>query len=89
MASEVYEYVPNCSSFIKNRGTQIVQSKHLRFFPPSGPLKFVTMDIFVMLPRRKLGNPFMLVISYSYMKLMCATAMSTTTAQQVATRFLD
>lgn len=63
MASDVYEYVIICTSYVKNRGKQYVYAKHLKLFPPSGPLEFVAMDIIGPLPRTIHGNEFVLVIT--------------------------
>lgn len=50
--------------------------RHLKLFPVTTPLQFVTMDILIRLPNTTNGNPFVIVMTKSYSKLTRAVPQS-------------
>lgn len=89
MANDVYQVVKESNSCARMRGTRHAHQKHLRLFPANGPLEFVAMDLLGPLPKTTKGNQNVLVITARYSKLTRAVPLTKTTANHVATAFLE
>lgn len=88
MAIDVYETVINCATCASiNEPTKL--KRHLQFFPASGPLKYVAVDILGSLSRTKNGNEYIIVMTDRYLKIKCAIPTSKTAAAHVGNVFVD
>lgn len=88
MADNVYMTVGNCHSSAKDRAW-LKRKCHLKQFYASGPLPFITMDIFSLLPRTNTCNEIIIVITDLYTKLPQAIPSSRTTALHVLSIIVD
>jgi Integrase zinc binding domain len=89
MHKEVEETVRHGTVCAKNRVTERKRTSFLKLFPASGPLDFVTINIFGPLPKTEHGNRFLLVISDRFSKLTRTVPLRTITALGVAKAFCD
>jgi transposase InsO family protein len=75
--------------YAKNRVTERKSASFLKFFPASGPLEFVAMDILGPLQKTEHGNRFLLVISDRFSEITRSVPLRTITALGVAKSFCD
>lgn len=61
----------------------------MHLFRPTEPLEFVAIDILELLPRTKIGNQFVVVMTNRFSKLTEAIWTTKTTATTVATIFIN
>lgn len=88
MANYVYAAVKDCRSCGQNCQTNKNQ-RNLCLFPPSGPFKYVVMNILGPLPKIEFGNQFTVVMTDQYTKVTKAIPTALTAAFAVAKIFVD
>jgi hypothetical protein len=64
------------------------QDKHLKLFPPSQPLEFISLDILGPLPVTMSGNKYLLVLGDRYSKAMRVVAVPNITTETLARDFV-
>lgn len=68
MAADVYSMVKSCTDW-PSTGTIFGQQRGPERFPPSGSLKFVTIDIHGPLVQTRFGGQYVVIITNTYGKL--------------------
>ena len=89
MASDAEHHVATCRTCVQATGVRRKKQHKTRLFPPTGPLQDVAMDLLGPLPKTRLGNQYVLVITDRFSKLTRAIPMAKTTAPFIAAVFLN
>ena len=88
MTGDVQDYVANCQSSLRTKGTQYRLRRELRLFSATERLVFVTLDPLGPLLKSQSGHDHVLVIPDRFTKLTCAVPLKSTTSQVVTDAFL-
>ncbi len=87
--NDVEDYVSNCVSCAKTRGTVRKHQSTLKLFPSHYPLQDVAMDLVGPFKKTRSGKKFILVITDRYSNLTRSVSMAKTKAPDIAAAFLN
>ena len=63
MINDLVEHVCTCHTCIQAKGTKGKKQHKTKLFPPTGPLEYISIDLFGPLPKTKNKNQFISVIT--------------------------
>lgn len=89
MYSDIKDYVNNCSSCAKSRGTSRHSQSKLKLFPAKYPLESVAMGLVGPLPKTATGKRFIFVIMDRFSKVALAITIKEKTAPHIASLFMS
>lgn len=88
MAKDVYDIVTICPAWAQNGSWQKLR-QNMQFFPASGPLELIAIDILVTLLRLLKGNQYAIAIIEKHTKFKRVEPAEKTTATHVANLFIE